>query len=84
VNTANYLSKTYSYGSQNNGNIVGIGNNKDSSRKQSLTTIHSTNQLMNQGSSLEDTSFTDAIRPRTGEVVPPCQNCQAMFPQLKK
>jgi filamentous hemagglutinin len=38
------------------------------------------NQLTNQGSSLGDIQFTDAIRPRTGEVVPKCPNCEVMFP----
>ena len=37
------------------------------------------NQLTNQGSQLSDIQFTDAIRPRNGEVVPKCPNCQAMF-----
>jgi RHS repeat-associated protein len=39
------------------------------------------NQLMNRGSSLGDIRFTDAIRPRTGEVVPKCANCEKMFPE---
>lgn len=39
------------------------------------------NQLMNQGSALDDIGFTDAIRPRNGDVVPQCDNCQAMFPK---
>jgi filamentous hemagglutinin len=41
------------------------------------------NQLMNQGSLLDNINFTDAIRPRTGDVVPKCENCQAMFPESK-
>jgi hypothetical protein len=28
---------------------------------------------------IEDLSFTKAIRPRTGQIVAPCENCQTMF-----
>ncbi len=37
------------------------------------------NELLNSGSRLEDIRFTDAVRPRTGEVIPPCDNCKGMF-----
>jgi hypothetical protein len=37
------------------------------------------NDLLNMGSQLEDIRFTDAIRPRTGEIIPPCDNCLNMF-----
>src|SRR5579864_5814072 len=33
------------------------------------------NQLLNQGSVLEDIRLTDVIRPRIGDVVPKCGNC---------
>lgn len=38
------------------------------------------NQLTNQGSKLGDIQFTDAIRPRTGAVIPKCTICEKMFP----
>ena len=38
------------------------------------------NQLMNEGSSLEDINFTNAVRPRSGDVVPKCSNYEKMFP----
>jgi hypothetical protein len=38
------------------------------------------NQLMNQGSKLEDIGFTDAIRPSSGKVTSKCENCEKMFP----
>jgi len=37
------------------------------------------NQLLNLGADLDDIGLTDVIRPRTGEVIPPCPNCEAMF-----
>jgi RHS repeat-associated protein len=37
------------------------------------------NELLQSGSRLEDIRFTDAIRPRNGQVIPACENCQAMF-----
>jgi RHS repeat-associated protein len=37
------------------------------------------NQLLHSGSTLEDIEFTDAVRPRTGQQVPMCDNCQNMF-----
>jgi hypothetical protein len=37
VTPAYYLSQTYSYGAQNNGNVLAIYNNKDASRSQSFT-----------------------------------------------
>jgi RHS repeat-associated protein len=42
--------------------------------------VDAANQLANAGSNLSDVRFTEAIRPRTGEVVPKCANCQSMFP----
>src|SRR5207253_6483969 len=40
------------------------------------------NQLLNLGADLEDIGLIDVIRPRTGEVVPPCPNCEAMFEDM--
>ncbi len=39
--------------------------------------------LENPGFGPKDVKFTQAIRPRTGEVVPPCSNCEYIF-GLKK
>jgi RHS repeat-associated protein len=39
------------------------------------------NQLVTAGSKPEDIQFTDAVRPRTGQTVPMCSNCQTMFGQ---
>jgi len=38
------------------------------------------NTLANQGSNVTDVRFTQAVRPRTREVVPKCPNCEKMFP----
>jgi RHS repeat-associated protein len=38
------------------------------------------NTLANQGSNVKNVRFTPAVRPRTGEVVPKCPNCEKMFP----
>jgi cytidine deaminase len=46
--------------------------------------VDAANQLTNAGAKLGDIRFTDAIRPRTGAPVPPCSNCQEMFPQVNK
>ena len=35
--------------------------------------------LNNPGLKLSDIKFTSAIRPRTGEVVPRCENCTNIF-----
>jgi hypothetical protein len=37
VTPSYYLSKSYSYGTQNNGNVLEIYNNKDTTRNQSFT-----------------------------------------------
>jgi RHS repeat-associated protein len=37
------------------------------------------NDLAQKGSNVNDVGFTDATRPRTGDVVPPCDNCKSMF-----
>ena len=41
--------------------------------------VDAANQLLQQGSKLENIRFTDAIRPRTGQVIPRCENCTAVF-----
>lgn len=43
--------------------------------------FHAGNELLLKNPSATPTSvnFTDAIRPRTGEVVPPCENCTSIF-----
>jgi len=43
--------------------------------------VDAANQLTNAGSDLSNVRFTDAVRPRTGEVVPKCDNCEKMFPK---
>lgn len=37
------------------------------------------NTLMLRGSRVNNIRFTDAVRPRTGEVVPACKNCTSIF-----
>lgn len=37
--------------------------------------IHSENEL-------RDIHFSDTVRPRTMQVIPPCDNCKAIFPTL--
>lgn len=38
------------------------------------------NKLANQGSNVNNVRFTQATRPRTGEVIKKCPNCEVMFP----
>jgi RHS repeat-associated protein len=57
VTPAYYLSKTYSYGAQNNGNVLAIYNNKDSSRTQSFT-YDSLNRLTHAENSGTDCTQT--------------------------
>ena len=40
------------------------------------------NQLLLNGSDISDIRLTDAIRPRTGQVRPYCDNCLEMFSDL--
>lgn len=35
--------------------------------------------LKNPSATPSQVNFTDAIRPRTGEVIPPCENCKTTF-----
>jgi len=35
--------------------------------------------LNNPSATPRQVNFTDAIRPRTGEIVPPCENCKTTF-----
>ena len=37
------------------------------------------NQLLQNGSRLQDIRFTNAVRPRNGQVIPACENCQQIF-----
>lgn len=41
--------------------------------------FHVVNLLLLGGAKWEDIHLTPAIRPRTGQVVPYCENCKAMF-----
>ena len=41
--------------------------------------FRSANTLMLRGSRVNNIRFTDAVRPRTGEVVPACKNCTSIF-----
>lgn len=47
--------------------------------------VHAANKLLkrNKCSKLKDIHFSVAMRPRTLEVCPPCENCKAIFPTLK-
>lgn len=38
--------------------------------------------LQNPSATPSQVNFTNAIRPRTGQVIPPCDNCTSVFPQL--
>ncbi len=44
--------------------------------------FHVVNSLLLSGSKWEDIHLTPAIRPRTGQVMPYCDNCKAMFRDL--
>jgi len=58
-------------GARNAGVRGGVGNCAECS---------AANQLANQGSNVGNVRFTEAVRPRTGAVVPKCTNCEKMFP----
>ncbi len=60
-------------GNVNAGNVVGC-----------CAEFKAANVLMLNNPTLVPTkiNFTPAIRPRTGEFVPPCKNCITIFPQL--
>lgn len=45
--------------------------------------FQSANTLLNQGGILENIRFTEAIRPRTGQIIPTCTNCSNIFDILK-
>ena len=40
---------------------------------------HAADELIARGSLLEDIRFTEAVRPRSGAVIAPCENCLRMF-----
>lgn len=42
--------------------------------------FHAANDLLLNGSELQNIRFTDAVRPRNGAVIPACDNCVTMFP----
>ena len=46
---------------------------------------HAANDLLNEqrGVTLDDIYFGLAFRPRTGEYIPPCENCTYVFPNLR-
>lgn len=44
--------------------------------------FHVVNSLLLGGAKWEDIHLTPAIRPRTGQVMPFCDNCKAMFHDL--
>lgn len=39
-------------------------------------------RMINNGSDISDIRLTEAIRPRTGEVRPYCDNCLEMFSDI--
>ena len=41
--------------------------------------VDAANQLLQNGSKLENIRFTDAVRPNSGAVIPRCTNCEATF-----
>ena len=44
--------------------------------------FHAVNQMLYAGCKLEDIKLTRAIRPRTGAVMPYCDNCRVMFAEI--
>lgn len=44
--------------------------------------FHVVNKLLLSGAKWEDIHLTPAIRPRTGQIIPFCANCKAMFYDL--
>ncbi|WP_291581487.1 hypothetical protein [Clostridium sp. UBA6640] len=61
--------------------IGGVGS-KGVNRKNTVgacAEFRSVNQLLNTGNYIEDIRFTKAVRPRTGEVKPTCNNCLEVF-----
>ncbi len=71
-------------------NVGGVGHTfsvlQHNGRTYSLTVgrcaeFHAGNQLLlrTPGSTLSDIGFTNAVRPRTGEVIAPCINCEQMY-----
>lgn len=41
--------------------------------------FHAANELLSKGGNISNLRFTEAIRPRTGKVVPTCSNCLNVF-----
>ena len=44
--------------------------------------IDAINSLLLNGCNIEDIRLTEAIRPRTGEIRPYCDNCKEMFSDI--
>lgn len=44
--------------------------------------FHAINSLLLNGCNIEDIRLTEAIRPRTGEIRPYCDNCKEMFSDI--
>ena len=66
--------------------IGGIGTHGLTSRNTVgvCAEFHVVNSLLLSGCKWSDIRLTPAIRPRTGEVMPYCDNCLAMFSDLIK
>lgn len=64
--------------------IGGIGSHGLSSKNTVgvCAEFHALNSLLLHGSKWTDIKLTPAIRPRTGEIMPFCSNCIAMFGDL--
>ena len=64
--------------------IGGIGTHGLTSRNTVgvCAEFHAVNSLLLSGSKWSDIRLTPAIRPRTGEAMPYCDNCLAMFSDL--
>lgn len=50
------------------GNVVGA-----------CSEFHAANEVLLQGAKLNNVRVTPAIRPRTGQVIPRCPNCEKIF-----
>ena len=44
--------------------------------------FHAINDMLLSGSQLKDIKLTRAIRPRTGQFMPYCENCRIMFSEI--
>ena len=64
--------------------IGGIGSRGVSSKNivGVCAEFHVVNRLLLKGGKWSDIKLTPAIRPRTGEIIPYCPNCLALFGDL--